>query len=200
MPLKPINNKNTVYLKGIIISPFAISFSSAGKLFYRGYIEVLSVSGISNKLPIVIDEKNINKEMCIGTAVKINANIRTRNYEENGIKKVDIYIFAYDIKQNNKKEKYMNQVLLEGYICKTPQIRYSATGNKLYLTILANNREGGIVNYIPCVFFEKDTKKIAQIKVGDLIQVKGRFQSRNYKKNKNLKTTYEMAVSKFKTL
>jgi primosomal replication protein N len=190
-----------MYLKGIVVSPFELYYAAKDKTFYRGYIEVLSISGISNRLPIVTDEKLIKElNISVGSAVKINANLRTRNYKENGVDKVDVYAFAYDIKPNNKNSKYTNQVTLEGYICKLPQVRYSPTGDKLYSTILANNRENGIVNYIPIVFFEKNSKEAEQIEVGDLIQLKGRFQSRTYWKNKVLKTVYEVAILTFQEM
>lgn len=201
MPLKPFININNMYLKGIVVTPFELYYATKEKTFYRGYIEVLSISGISNRLPIVTGEKLIKEiNISVGSAVKINANLRTRNYKENGIDKVDVYAFAYDIKPNNKNSKYTNQVALEGYICKQPQIRYSPTGNKLYSTVLANNRESGIVNYIPIVFFERNSKEAEQIKVGDLIQLKGRFQSRTYWKNKEQKSVYEVAISTFKKI
>lgn len=201
MPLKPSININNMYLKGIVVSPFELYYAAKDKTFYRGYIEVLSISGISNRLPIVTDEKLIKElNISVGSAVKINANLRTRNYKENGVDKVDVYAFAYDIKPNNKNSKYTNQVTLEGYICKLPQVRYSPTGDKLYSTILANNRENGIVNYIPIVFFEKNSKEAEQIEVGDLIQLKGRFQSRTYWKNKVLKTVYEVAILTFQEM
>lgn len=199
MPSAVVNNKNNLYLKGMIISPFVFYFALADKTFYRAFIEVISICGISNKLPIVIDEKDL-KKIDIGTAVKINANIRTRNYQENGIKKVDVYAFAYDIKQNTKIGKYANKVLLEGYICEPLKIRYSPTGDKLYLTILANNRKNGVTNYVPIVLFEKNNKEIPPISVGDLIQVTGRFQSRIYWKDKSVRTVYEVAVSTFSKL
>lgn len=198
MPLKPLININNVYLKGIVVSPFEFYYTAKDKTFCRGYIEVLSISRISNRLPIVIDERLIKEtNIDVGSAIKINANLRTRNYEEN---KVDVYAFAYDIKLNNKNSKYTNQVVLEGYICKQPQIRYSPTGDKLYSTVLANNRENGIVNYIPIVFFEKNSGEAKQIKVGDLIQLKGRFQSRTYWKNKEQKSVYEVAISTFRKI
>ena len=149
-------NRNIVYLKGIVTAPFEFSYTLPDKVFYRGYIEVMGLGGIPNRLPIVTEKRMLNEDIKVGSYIKVNANLRTRNYKENERDKVDVYAFAYDIKLNNKNSKYTNQVVLEGYICKQPQIRYSPTGDKLYSTVLANNRENGIVNYIPIVFFEKN--------------------------------------------
>jgi len=193
-------NRNIVYLKGIVVAPFEFCYTLPDKVFYRGYIEVIGLSGIPNRLPIVTEKRMLNEDIKVGSYIKVNANLRTRNYKENEINKVDVYAFAYDIKPNNKAGKFANQVTMEGYICKQPQIRYSPTGNKLYSTVLANNRESGIVNYIPIVFFERNSKEAEQIKVGDLIQLKGRFQSRTYWKNKEQKSVYEVAISTFKKI
>ncbi len=193
-------NRNIVYLKGIVVAPFEFSYTLPDKVFYRGYIEVMGLGGIPNRLPIVTEKRMLNEDIKVGSYIKVNANLRTRNYKENERDKVDVYAFAYDIKLNNKNSKYTNQVVLEGYICKQPQIRYSPTGDKLYSTVLANNRENGIVNYIPIVFFEKNSGEAKQIKVGNLIQLQGRFQSRTYWKNKEQKSVYEVAISTFRKI
>lgn len=198
-------NRNIVYLKGIVVAPFEFSYTLPDKVFYRGYIEVIGLSGIPNRLPIVTEKsvtekRMLNEDIKVGSYIKVNANLRTRNYKENEIDKVDVYAFAYDIKPNNKAGKFANQVTIEGYICKSLKTKYTPTGNKLCITILANNRENGIVNYIPIVIFEENDREAEKLKIGDLIQLKGRFQSRIYWKNKEPKTAYEVAVSSFKRI
>ena len=190
-------NRNIVYLKGIVTAPFEFSYTLPDKVFYRGYIEVMGLGGIPNRLPIVTEKRILNEDIKVGSYIKVNANLRTRNYKKNEIDKVDVYAFAYDIKPNNKAGKFANQVTMEGYICKPLKTKYTPTGNKLCMTILANNRENGIVNYIPIVIFEENDRKAEKLKVGDLIQLEGRFQSRIYWKNKEPKTAYEVAVSSF---
>lgn len=200
MSVQTLVNKNNAYLKGIIVSPFVFAFSVLDKMYYRGYIEIQGISGIRDRLPIVTEEKKLNPDIQEGSTVKVNGNVRTRNYEKKGRKKVDVYVYAYDIKHNSKKGKYANEITLDGYVCKEPIVRYSPTGKKLLLMVLANNRENGTVNYIPCVCFSQNIERASHLKVGDLIQLQGRFQSRTYQKKNVQKTTYEVAMSNFQKI
>lgn len=189
-------NKNFAYFKGILKEPFVFSFElpDINKKYYRGAIEIVGLNGIINILPVVTEEKNIKKGIYIGEAIKINGNLRTYNYQENKKKRVDVYIFADSIKRIQKKE-YRNFALIEGYVCKEPIIRRISSGKEIISFVVANNRGKGKINYIPCVIYKNhDTN----LKIGDFIQLTGRFQSRTYRKRKKEYTICELAVVKFR--
>lgn len=99
----------------------------------------------------------------------------------------------------DRNESDVNEVRLEGVICKKPTFRITAAGLALATIIL---RVACIENisYVPCIFWQKNANQIADIPAGTTIEITGRLQSRNYIKRvhgKELtKTTYEVSVSK----
>lgn len=198
MNAKP--NQNNGYFKGVLVEPFVFAFvkPESGKRYCRGFIKILGNGGIINILPVITEEKNVKEEMKTGTAIKINGNLRTYNYKKSGQKKVEVYIFAYQIQLNRKKGIYMNRIMLEGYICKPPKSITLPTDKRILMTVLANNRGKGSTNYLPCVIYPNQLDKASRLKVGDFLQLEGRFQSRTYRKKNDLYTTYEVAVTDLK--
>ena len=64
------------------------------------------------------------------------------------------------------------------------------------MIIAINGRKS---SYIPCIAWEKEANIVESLKVGDSIIIRGRMQSRNYKKRLEdgtveKRTTYELSV------
>jgi len=194
-------NQNNGFFTGTIETPFVFGFvvPETGKRYFRGTVKITKKNGIANILPVVTEEETAVKEFKKGTTVKIAGNLRTYNFEENGKKKVDIYIFAYRIKPAKQTKPPLNFVMLEGYICKPLVNRTLKAGKKIAVVVIANNRGQGNTNYLPCVFYQKLADKVNSLKIGDFVRVTGRFQSRTYKKQGKQRTAYEVAVISLKT-
>lgn len=186
-------NLNRVFLKGIILSPPIFYFQVKHKKYWRGFIRIRKFNGGWDVLPFVIDEKDKSLDYQEGVSVKINGNLRTRNIVKSGKKKVDIYVYAHQICLNDRQKQFANRMDAEGYICKKSGFPEPAatTGSTV---ILANNRENGVINYLPCRFFEGDE----DFQIGDFLSLKGRIQSRSYRKGNRFKTAYEVFVEQYK--
>ncbi|MCM1088948.1 MAG: single-stranded DNA-binding protein [Muribaculaceae bacterium] len=139
-----------------------------------------------------------------GTEVLIGGEIRTENVhnpqpEENRVK---VYIYAEVIAINNPPVKDQNETGICGHVCKPPHFKSTYRRAITSLMIAVNSTTG--TNYIPCVCFDRQAERAKKLKVGDYVEIYGRFQSRDYKKRIEgrrlpyLSTAYEVCVVKFK--
>ena len=79
-------------------------------------------------------------------------------------------------------EENPNQVQLTGALCKLPSYRTTPFGREIADLMLAVNRAYGKSDYIPCITWGRTARFASHLKVGDRIQLLGRFQSRAYQK------------------
>lgn len=90
----------------------------------------------------------------------------------------------------------LNHAVLEGRVCKISDTRCTPDHKEVTTVILAV----GDANYIPCLFWNGDSRALKDVVVGDKISIEGRLQSREFYKTvldtKVLKTTYEVSVMK----
>ena len=75
-------------------------------------------------------------------------------------------------------------------------------GREIADVLIAVNRTYRKSDYIPCILWGRNAKYCDTLKVGDLVKLSGRIQSRNYEKKLPdgttiKKTAYEISVSKF---
>lgn len=142
--------------------------------------------------------------------VNLRGNIRSHSEKlENGKNKVDIYVFTYfDIPGTDEDGKeIINDILLNGRICKIDELRTTRSGKQNIHFILANNILVGdgkqkINNYIPCVAWGNEAKQLSNLKVGDAIYIHGQLHSRTYTKHlgngeDEIKTAHEVVILEF---
>lgn len=157
------------------------------------------------------EEKAIEK-LTVGTEVLVGGEIKTENVrdprpEENRVK---VYIHAEIIAINDPPAKNQNQVKICGYLCKAPKFKEAqrrASKRRQVETasiIVAVNSLTG-PNYIPCVCFGWEALAASTLKIGDYVEIYGRFQSRERKKRVEgrkppyLCTVYEVCTVRLKS-
>ncbi len=92
-----------------------------------------------------------------------------------------------------------NDVLLEGFLCRQPYYRVSPLGREICDIMLAVNRIHGKSDYIPCIAWGRNARFVSTLDVGSKLTLRGRLQSRNYKKTLpdgscELRIAYELSV------
>lgn len=96
----------------------------------------------------------------------------------------------------------INQIFLNGYICKEPTYRETPMGRSISDICLAVNRPYSRSDYLPCIFWGNNAKIVSRLPVGCQIQLWGRIQSRAYFKKTGQgveeRTAYEVSVSRMK--
>lgn len=98
-----------------------------------------------------------------------------------------------------------NRVQLTGALCKAPSYRTTPFGREIADLMLAVNRSYGKSDYIPCITWGRTARYAANLKIGDKVQLVGRFQSRNYQKQLPdgtvlNKVAYEVSVSRLSAM
>ena len=116
-----------------------------------------------------------------------------------------VFIFAEMIAVNDPPVEDQNEVTICGNICKPPSgretKRRTRKGRRVTVTrlVVAVNTPTGAY-YVPCVCWNEQAEKADDLKVGDYVEIYGRFQSRNFKKRIQgrklpyLSTSYEVSV------
>ena len=183
---KSIANSNYVHIIGKINGKFAENAQNDRKQSYSTKVETERKSGTKDVLPLFVAEK-----MEDGSRVEIWGRIRTRM--QNG-KKL-IFIQAEQIRQEDEKEQ-INEVYLEGAICKDAIFRLTPQGREITDLMVASNG-GGTSAYIPCICFGINARRTGSIRTGTKVKIWGRMQSRIYKK---VNTAYEIAVNKIEVI
>lgn len=183
---------NQAKLIGTVASEFTYSHEAFNEKFYQAYIQIDRKSGTKDLIPALFSERMINtKDTYAGSCIAIKGQFRSHN--DNG--RVVLYIFVLEYELLEEPEEHYNDVFLEGHICKKPIHRETPLGREITDVLLAVNRPCGRTDYIPCVCWGRNAYYVNTLEVGDCVRFAGRVQSREYIKNEEKKTAYEMSVA-----
>ena len=198
------NLNNVVKLGGIISIKPIFSHEVYDEKFYKLYVEVKRLSNVCDTLPIIISEKIIDMDkLTIGTAVLINGQFRSYNEFKNERTKLVLSIFVKEIKiQELEKIEMLNEIALEGFLCKKPTYRKTPLGREISDVIIAVNRTYKKSDYIPCILWGRNAKYSENMEIGEKVRLVGRIQSRNYEKKLaddkvEKKVAYEISTTSF---
>ncbi len=194
-------NTNVVTLQGRIASDMVFDHETHAEKFYTFFLEVKRLSIQKDCIPIIVSE-NFPQIFGIeqGKYVCIQGNFRSFNDWQEGKSKLILRVFLKQIafleQENNE-----NEIVLNGYICKDTIYRKTLSGREITDFILAVNRIYKKSDYIPCIAWNENARKMAECTVGMHLIVWGRIQSREYLKKLSDKQiekriAYEVSVSK----
>ena len=180
------------------------------KVMIEGYVEriehgkmILAVkrnSGENDYIPLNVPE-HAKSYILEGTHVAATGYLKTENdYGEDGKMHKHMYIETECIQSDCFVDKsgYRNSMLFEGTICKKDVVRKTPLGRTLIDFVVAvNNPDTKESYYISCIAWSGSAVMIDSYPVGTKLTIKGRFQSRDYAKNDEVKTAYEISVFRF---
>lgn len=199
--------KSFAALVGIVQDELEFSHEVEGEKFYKTVLQVNRKSGIIDEVPVEVSERTLGYEFMVkGVLVEIKGDVRTRNIEEDGRRKLHVCVFIDEVLPA-EEDRDVNEVGFTGTICREVHLRRRTSGWKVADVMLAVNRICGkkIKNYyIPCIVFGRNAEYVSNLPVGTTLKMEGRFQSREYnKKLENgegleLKTAYEVAIRSLK--
>lgn len=182
---KSIANSNYVHIIGKINGKFAENAQNDRKQPYSTKVETERKSGTKDVLPLFVAEK-----MEDGSMVEIWGRVRTRMQQGRKL----IYIQAEQIRPTGAAP--VNEVYLEGTLCKDAIFRLTPQGREITDLMVASNG-GGTSAYIPCICFGINARRTENLRMGTKVKIWGRMQSRVYKK---VNTAYEIAVNKIEVI
>lgn len=172
---------NAITLRGTLLSLPQFSHSNHGKQFYRFTLEVPRLSGAVDLLPIVAEEPLVmNIDPTASSMIKVCGQVRSHNLKNEDGRHLLIFVFATEITVENGEP--INDVILEGTLCREPTFRRTPLGREICDTMLAVQRAFHRADYLPCILWGRTAQEISQCHTRDVIALRGRMQSRIYTK------------------
>lgn len=188
---------NSITLRGSLRELPQFSHENHGRRFYRFYLEVPRLSGTVDTLPVIAEEALVHAlDPSAGDQISVTGQIRSYNQRSDGVRHLIIFVFAASLTVEDGEP--INDVTLEGLICKAPTFRRTPLGREICDVMLAVPRAFRRADYLPCILWGRTALEISQCEVRDKIEICGRLQSRQYTKlteeGPTTRTAYEISA------
>ena len=188
---------NQVTLRGSLINLPDFSHENHGRRFFRFYLEVPRLSGAVDILPVIAEERILNSfDLSGGEMLTVTGQVRSHNVHTDGRRRLLIFVFAAGIQAEDAEP--INNVTVEGIICREPTFRRTPLGREICDMMLAVPRAFGRADYLPCILWGRTAQEAAQLHTRDKIRIHGRLQSRIYTKvtedGAEERTAYEISA------
>ena len=188
---------NQIILRGSLLSLPRFSHENHGKKFYRFTLEVPRLSGTADLLPIVAEERLIDAlDPEGGELITVQGQVRSHNVRAEGVRHLLIFVFAQEITVCDGEP--VNDVILEGILCRDPIYRRTPLGREICDMMLAVPRAFKRADYLPCILWGRTAQEGADLHIRDTVRICGRLQSRNYTKitpdGPQERTAYEISA------
>lgn len=172
---------NMITLRGSLLALPQLSHTNHGRNFYRFTLEVPRLSGAVDLLPIVAEESLVLAlDPCAGDMLHIIGQVRSHNQRSEDGRHLLIFVFATSIAVDCGEP--INEVILEGPLCREPTYRKTPLGREICDAMLAVPRAFHRADYLPCILWGRTAQEISLCHTRDVICIHGRLQSRIYTK------------------
>lgn len=199
-----IIENNQVSIMGRIDAPFTFSHQVFGEGFYMTELQVKRLSDCEDRIPVMISDRLLDVTQDYqGEYIEVHGQFRSYNRHEEKRNRLVLSVFAREVGFVEEMDDSItvNQIFLDGFICKPPVYRKTPLGREIADLLLAVNRPYGKSDYIPCICWGRNARYASAFAVGGHVLIWGRIQSREYIKKISEDQTekriaYEVSVSK----
>lgn len=172
---------NQISLRGQLMELPVFSHENHGKRFFRFFLSVPRLSGNVDILPVIVSEYVLNQiDLSGGEMLTVTGQIRSHNIRTDGVRHLMIFVFAASIIAEDGDP--INDVVLEGPLCKDPSYRRTPLGREICDIMLAVPRAFQRADYLPCILWGRTAQEISSCQTRDWVRICGRLQSRIYTK------------------
>lgn len=191
------HSENNIIIRGELVALPQYSHENHQKRFFRFELAVARLSGAVDILPVVADEQLLDDlDPCGGEVLEVQGQIRSHNLRENGARRLLIFVFASSIVATDGEP--INEVTLQGPLCREPNLRRTPLGRDICDAMLAVPRAFRRADYLPCILWGRTAQQISACHTGDILRIQGRLQSRIYTKlteeGSEKRTAYEISA------
>lgn len=191
------HTRNSVTLRGSLAQLPAFSHENHNRRFYRFSLEVPRLSGTVDILPVITEDILVEGiDPCGGDMLTVTGQIRSHNQYVDGVRRLMIFVFASTITAEDGEP--INDVILEGPLCKEPTYRRTPLGREICDAMLAVPRAFHRADYLPCILWGRTAQEVSACHIRDCIRIYGRLQSRVYTKQTETgstqRTAYEISA------
>lgn len=188
---------NQITLRGSLISLPQFSHENHGRRFFRFFLEVPRLSGAVDTLPVIAEEGILlGTDLTDGEMLTVAGQVRSHNIRSDGRRHLLIFVFANAIVCEDGDP--INDVILEGPICREPTYRRTPLGREICDVMLAVPRAFRRADYLPCILWGRTALEASQCHTRDILKICGRLQSRVYTKltdsGSEERTAYEISA------
>ena len=188
---------NSITIRGILHDLPNFSHENHGRQFYRFLVEVPRLSGAVDLLPVVAQSQLLEDlQLCAGCSVAVTGQIRSHNLHIDAVRRLMIFVFASSVICEDGEA--INDVILEGPLCKEPVFRRTPLGREICDAMLAVPRPFHRADYLPCILWGRTAQEISQCHIRDKVRIYGRLQSHIYTKltpeGATERTAYEISA------
>ena len=191
------HTNNTITVRGVLQDLPQLSHENHGRRFYRFILEVARLSGAVDLLPVVADANLVEElDPTAGSMITVTGQIRSHNQRTDGTRHLLIFIFATSLCVEDGEP--INDVVVEGLLCREPTYRRTPLGREICDVMLAVPRPFHRADYLPCILWGRTALEVSACHTRDKIRVLGRLQSRIYTKltdnGPEERTAYEISA------
>ena len=173
--------QNTVTLRGSLLALPEFSHAHHGRRFYRFCLEVERLSGAVDLLPVVAGLEVLEQvDLTGGSMLRVEGQLRSHNFTDESGRHLMIFVYADSI--TAEEGPAINQVHLEGAVCREPTCRRTPLGRQICDMMLAVPRGCRRADYLPCILWGSTALEAGACHTRDTVCIEGRFQSRIYTK------------------
>lgn len=175
------HTNNSIVLRGSLVELPQFSHENHGKRFLRFVLEVPRLSGAVDLLPVIAEETLVGQlDPCGGSMLTVTGQVRSHNLRTDAGRRLMIFVFASSILAEDGDP--VNEVILEGPLCKEPVYRRTPLGREICDMMLAVPRAFHRADYLPCIAWGRTALELSGCHTRDIIRITGRLQSRIYTK------------------
>ena len=191
------HSANHILLRGSLCGLPEFSHENHERRFFRFYLEVPRLSGTVDTLPVVVEESLLNGiDLSGGEMLTVTGQIRSCNVRSDGRRRLLIFVFGRSILCEDREP--LNEVILEGPLCREPNFRRTPLGREICDVMLAVPRAFRRADYLPCILWGRTAQEVSLCHTSDRILICGRLQSRVYTKltedGPQERTAYEISA------
>lgn len=188
---------NSITLRGSLLGLPQFSHENHGKNFFRFTLEVPRLSGAIDLLPVIAEEQILDQiDPSAGSMLTVCGQIRSHNLRTGGSRHLMIFVFATTITAEDGEP--LNEVIVEGPLCREPTYRKTPLGREICDVMLAVPRAFRRADYLPCILWGRTAQEISACRTSDCVRIYGRLQSRVYTKltenGSEERTAYEISA------
>lgn len=174
-------SNNYITIRGSLVELPQFSHENHGRKFYRFLLEVPRLSGTVDLLPVIAEEYLVHQlDPCGGNMLTVTGQVRSHNRRTETARQLLIFVFALSIIAEEGEP--INNVVIEGPLCREPTFRRTPLGREICDAMLAVPRAFRRADYLPCILWGRTAQEVSRCHTRDRVRICGRLQSRVYTK------------------
>lgn len=175
-------DENSAYVSGVLACEPELDHSLYGEDFYRAWIMVPRLSGTIDRIPVTVPGRLMCAVPSEGERIAVSGQLRSYNRRcEQGIR-LCVTLFAKTLQPVYAEAAPENYLMLTGYLCKPAVFRTTPFMREIGDMLIACNRSYNKSDYLPCIAWGRNARKVSEMPVGSRVRIEGRIQSRRYQK------------------